>query len=65
MSESAWRVLVKDAAALSGAQGERREDFAPAELRESATLHFVEQDNRSDEPVTYVMRRERCGPRTS
>ena len=55
VTESAWRVLIKDAAALSGAQGERRDDFAPAELREGATLHFVEQDNRSDEPVTYAM----------
>ena len=56
VTESAWRVLIKDAAALSGAQGERREDFAPAELYEGATLRFVEQDNRSDEPVTYAMR---------
>ncbi|HET9579570.1 MAG TPA: DUF6675 family protein [Usitatibacter sp.] len=55
VTESAWRVLIKDAAALSSAQGGRREDFAPAELREGATLHFVEQDNRSDEPVTYAM----------
>lgn len=55
VSESAWRVLIKDAAAVSGAQGGRRDDFAPAELREGATLHFVEQDNRSDGPVTYAM----------
>lgn len=55
VTESAWRVLIKDATALTGAQSERREDFAPAELREGETLHFVEQDNRSDEPVTYAM----------
>jgi uncharacterized protein DUF6675 len=55
VTESAWRVLIKDAAALSSAQGDRRDDFAPAELREGATLHFMEQDNRSDEPVTYAM----------
>jgi hypothetical protein len=55
VTESAWRVLIKDAAALSSAQGGRRNDFAPAELREGATLHFVEEDNRSEEPVTYAM----------
>ena len=55
VTESAWRVLIKDAAALSGAEGPRRDDFAPAELHEGATLYFVEQDNRSDAPVTYAM----------
>lgn len=55
VTEGAWRVLIKDAAALSSAHGDRRDDFAPAELREGATLHFVEKDNRSDEPVTYAM----------
>ena len=55
VTESAWRVLIKDAAALAGADGPRREDFAPTEVREGATLYFVEQDNRSDAPVTYAM----------
>jgi hypothetical protein len=55
VTEGAWRVLIKDAAALSSAQGGRRDDFAAAELREGATLHFVEKDNRSEEPVTYAM----------
>jgi hypothetical protein len=56
VTESAWRVLIKDASALSAVQGDRREDFTPAELREGVTLHFVEEDNRSEEPVTYAMR---------
>ena len=55
VTEGAWRVLIKDASALSSANGERRADFDAAELREDATLHFVEQDNRSDEPVVYAM----------
>ena len=55
VTESAWRELIKDAAALTAVQGGRREDFAPAELTEGATLYFVEQDNRSDGPVTYAM----------
>jgi len=55
VTEGAWRALIKDAAALSSARGGRRGDFAPAELREGATLHFVEEDNRSEEPVTYAM----------
>lgn len=55
VTENAWRVLIKDASALSGTQGGRRDDFAPAEFREGATLHFVEEDNRSAAPVTYAM----------
>ena len=55
VTENAWRVLIKDSSALSSAQGRRRDDFAPAEFREGATLHFVEEDNRSEEPVTYAM----------
>jgi uncharacterized protein DUF6675 len=55
VTESAWRVLIKDAAALSSARGERRDDFTAEQLYQGATLHFVEQDNRSDEPVTYAM----------
>ena len=55
VTESAWRVLVKDASALSTAQGGRRDDFAPADFREGATLYFVEEDNRSEAPVTYAM----------
>jgi hypothetical protein len=55
VTEGAWRVLIKDAAALSGPQGDRRDDFAPAELREGGTFYFVEEDNRSEEPVTYAM----------
>jgi hypothetical protein len=55
VTENAWRVLIKDSSALSSARGGRRDDFAPSEFREGATLHFVEEDNRSEEPVTYVM----------
>lgn len=55
VTESAWRVLIRDAAALSGAHGGRRGDFAPDEVREGATLRFLEVDNRSEEPVTYAM----------
>jgi uncharacterized protein DUF6675 len=62
VTDGAWRVLIKDASALSSAQGGRRDDFAPAELREGATLHFMEQDNRSDEPVTYAMHVLESGP---
>jgi uncharacterized protein DUF6675 len=55
VTERAWRVLIKDAAALSSARGGRRDDFSPAEVHEGSTLYFLEQDNRSDEPVTYAM----------
>lgn len=62
VTESAWRVLIRDAAALSGAQGGRRGDFRPEELREGATLRFVEVDNRSKDPVTYAMHVLESGP---
>jgi len=55
VTEGAWRVLIKDASALTGAGGGRRPDFAPGELRAGATLYFVEEDNRSSDPVTYAM----------
>jgi hypothetical protein len=56
VTESALRVLIKDAAALSGPDGEKREDFTADEIRAGALLYFVEEDNRSSEPVTYRMR---------
>jgi hypothetical protein len=56
VSEGAWRVLIKDAAALAAAGGARREDFAGDEIRPGAVLHFVEEDNRSSTPVAYRMR---------
>jgi hypothetical protein len=56
VTEGGLRVLIKDAAALARADGARREDFTPAEIRAGAVLYFLEEDNRSSEPVTYRMR---------
>jgi hypothetical protein len=56
VSENAPRVLIKDAAALSGPNGARREDFNAGDIRAGAVLHFVEEDNRSSKPVRYRMR---------
>ena len=55
VTESAMRVLIKDAGALSGREAGRRSDFAVDEIRSGAELYFVEEDNRSSEPVTYRM----------
>lgn len=55
VTEGAWRVLIKDASALAGPEGPRRADFKPSELTPGVTVHFVEEDNRSSEPVTYAM----------
>jgi hypothetical protein len=55
VTEGAWRVLIKDAAALSAPGGARREDFAADEIRAGAMLHYVEEDNRSSAPVAYRM----------
>jgi hypothetical protein len=56
VTENGIRVLIKDAAALSGPEGGKRDDFTAADIRAGAVLHFVEEDNRSSEPVTYRMR---------
>ena len=55
VTENGWRELIKDSAALETADGPRRADFAPEEIRAGAVLHFVEEDNRSSEPVVYRM----------
>jgi hypothetical protein len=55
VTENAWRVLIKEASALSAADGVRREDFAADDIRAGAVLHFVEEDNRSSTPVVYRM----------
>jgi hypothetical protein len=62
VTESAWRVLIRDASALTQVDGERRPDFAPSEMRTGAVLYFVEEDNRSSAPVTYRMRVVEAGP---
>lgn len=55
--DGGWRVLVKDAAALTAPKaGERRADFAPAEMKPGAELFYEETDNRSSAPVVYRMR---------
>jgi len=56
VTESALRVLIKDAAALSAPEGVKRDDFTNAEIRSGAQLYFLQEDNRSSEPVTYRMR---------
>ena len=50
------KVLIKDAAALSGPDGAKRDDFTADDIRTGAELYFVQEDNRSSEPVTYRMR---------
>ena len=57
VTEDAWRVLIKDAYALAGPSGARREDFAADEIRAGAVLHFVEEDNRSSGAVANAVRR--------
>jgi len=63
VTENAWRVLIKDAAALGGADPSlRRADFTAAEVASGENLYFVEQDNRSSKPVVYRMRALRVTP---
>lgn len=63
VTENAWRVLIKDAAALSGGDASlRRADFTAGEVASGASLFFVEEDNRSSKPVIYRMRALRVTP---
>jgi uncharacterized protein DUF6675 len=57
VTENAWRELIRDASALSDAiASHRRADFTADEVASGAPLYFVEEDNRSSEPVVYRMR---------
>jgi hypothetical protein len=50
-----WQPLIVDAHALTGRQtGQRREDFTPAEMKESKVLYFEQADNLSGK-ATYRM----------
>jgi len=62
VTENASRVLIRDATALTAAEGARRTDFTADEIRSGAILHFVEEDNRSSEPVVYRMHVLEAGP---
>jgi hypothetical protein len=55
-ASEASRTLINDASALSGPAGAKRPDFTADEIRTGAVLHFVEEDNRSSDPVAYRMR---------
>lgn len=63
VTENAWRVLIKDAAALSGADPSlRRANFTADEVASGADLFFVEEDNRSSKPIVYRMRALKVTP---
>jgi hypothetical protein len=40
-----WQTLIVEASALTGPQGNRRNDFTPEELTSGSTLFFEQQDN--------------------
>jgi hypothetical protein len=57
VTENAWRELIRDASALSDAiPSHRRADFTADEVAAGTPVFFVEEDNRSSEPVVYRMR---------
>ena len=50
-----WQTLIVDAYALTGSQpSQRREDFAPEEMKEGKVLYYVQVDNLSGK-ATYRM----------
>jgi hypothetical protein len=55
VTDAAWRPLILDAVALTGAQrSQKRADFSPQDLRSAAPLYFAERDGRSGE-IVYRM----------
>ena len=57
VTDSDWRVLVKDAWATDGPDAlQRRADFRADEMTAGSDRYFVEEDNRSSDPITYRMR---------
>jgi len=63
VSDREWETLVIDAAALNGPDvNRRRPDFDVSEITEGKVLYFLEQDNRSPEPVIYGMEVLERGP---
>jgi len=56
VTESAWRELIKDASALNDHDpSHRRADFTADDLASGKELFFLEEDNRSSQPVVYSM----------
>ncbi len=50
-----WQVMITDASALRGPDGGPRPDFTLAELKSGRPLYFVQKDNRSPKPITFLM----------
>jgi hypothetical protein len=46
-----WQTLIEDAHAVTGAQGQRRNDFRPDEMQEGKSLYFEQVDNLSGKAV--------------
>ena len=46
-----WQTFILDAYALTGAQGVRRGDFAPEEMKQGSVLYFEQVDNLSGKGI--------------
>jgi hypothetical protein len=46
-----WRTLIVEAHALAGSPGQRRQDFAPDEMKEGKVLYFEQVDNLSGKAI--------------
>lgn len=56
VTDKSWRPLITDAAAVTGADGQkRRADFSPEEMKPGRPLYFVQADSRSGGDVIYRM----------
>jgi hypothetical protein len=64
VTDKAWRVLITDAAALAGREGEqRRRDFSPAELQPGAELFSLQTESRLGQAVYRLRVREASATR--
>lgn len=55
ITDKKWQVMITDASAIRGPEGEPRRDFTLAELKSGKPLYFVQKDNRSPKPITFLM----------
>jgi len=55
VTDKKWLTMITDASAISGPDGAPRPDFTLSELKSGKPLYFMQQDNRSPKPITYLM----------
>ncbi len=63
VTDKRWEILIPDATAMHGPDGEQRADFTLDELRSGKNLYFTQKDNRSSKLVVYRMQVDTSNPK--